>query len=251
VGLGANRVRIFVMGGAAYRSRLARSGGVCYSVGREALEGLFQAIEFEGNIDISVCGSDTMKLAIDDLKGSSETFRYSIERGWWDERFADVGASGILLVGEPVIEIRARVRGENVGLKGELEGMLDAECGRCTRRYRQVLRDSFRLILAPLGDGETPADPEGVHALERSGMCLGEDLEAGWYRGPEIELGEFFVEIISLAIPVQPLCDDECPGLCPACGISRSEQKCNCEDSKPASPFAVLAALREKTEGSS
>jgi uncharacterized protein len=239
------------MGGAAYRSRLARSGGVCYSVGREALEGLFQAIEFEGNIDISACGSDTMKLAIDGLKGSSETFRYSIERGWWDERFADVEASGILLVGEPVIEIRARVRGENVGLKGELEGMLDAECGRCTRRYRQVLRDSFRLILAPLGDGETPADPEGVHALERSGMCLGEDLEAGWYRGPEIELGEFFVEIISLAIPVQPLCDDECPGLCPACGISRSEQKCNCEDSKPASPFAVLAALREKTEGSS
>jgi uncharacterized protein len=239
------------MGGAAYRSRLARSGGVCYSVGREALEGLFQAIEFEGNIDISACGSDTMKLAIDGLKGSSETFRYSIERGWWDERFADVEASGILLVGEPVIEIRARVRGENVGLKGELEGMLDAECGRCTRRYRQVLRDSFRLILAPLGDGEMPADPEGVHALERSGMCLGEDLEAGWYRGPEIELGEFFVEIISLAIPVQPLCDDECPGLCPACGISRSEQKCNCEDSKPASPFAVLAALREKTEGSS
>jgi uncharacterized protein len=239
------------MGGAAYRRLLARSGGVCYSVGREVRERLFQAIEFERYIDISASGFDTMKLPIDGLKGSSEAFRYSIGRRWWDERFADVEASGIRLVGEPVIEIQARVRSENVRLKGELEGMLDAECGRCTRRYRQTLQDSFRLVLAPLGEGDVPADPEGVHALERSGMCLGEDLEAGWYRGPEIELGEFFVEIISLAIPVQPLCDDECPGLCPVCGISRSEQKCNCEDRKPASPFAALAALREKAEGSS
>jgi uncharacterized protein len=239
------------MGGAAYRSLLARLGGFCYSVGRKVPDKILQVSDFERKLRIPRSEFAAMKLPVDSLTGSSEVFDYAIDRGWWGERFSDVEASGILLVGEPRIEIRARARAESVHIRGEFEGMFDAECGRCTRRYRHVLQDSFCLVLAPLGEEDRPPDPEGARALEGSGMCLGEDLEAGWYRGSEIELDEFFVEIISLAIPVQPLCDDECPGLCPACGISRSEQTCACEGRKPASPFAALAALREKAEGSS
>jgi len=192
-----------------------------------------------------------VKLPVEHLKKSPDAFRFVIDRGWWSERFADIEDSGARLAEEPAIEIRARTAGESVHLEGEFRGMLDAECGRCTRRYRHALRDSFRLVLAPLGDGETPPDPEGLQDLERSGMCLGKDLETGWYRGPEIELDAFFVEIISLEIPMQPLCRDECPGLCPVCGSNRTENNCNCDEMKPSSPFAALAALKEKTEGSS
>ncbi|MCS5637947.1 MAG: DUF177 domain-containing protein [Myxococcota bacterium] len=191
-----------------------------------------------------------MKLPLDGLGKSPEVFVFRVERAWWEARFSDLEASGIHLLGEPTLETRAHALGENVHVEGELSGSLDAECARCTRRYRHALRDSFRLILAPLGEADEPDDPEGALALAGSGLWLGEDLETGRYRGSEIELDGFFAEVISLAIPMQPLCDSECPGLCPVCGTDLSQENCSCEDTKPDSPFAALAALRGGREGS-
>ncbi|MDE0884647.1 MAG: YceD family protein [Myxococcota bacterium] len=189
---------------------------------------------------------------MDQLKEAPEAFRYPVERDWWAEHFADVEASGAQLVGEPEIRLAARVAAENVHIEGDLEGILDAECARCAKRYRHALQDSFQLVLAPLDEEVGPSDEEGRAALERSGMCLGEDLESGWYRGGEIDLGDFLTEVVSLSIPIQPLCRDDCPGLCPICGIDRTEKNCICEEeTKPASPFAALAVLKEKREGSS
>ena len=192
-----------------------------------------------------------MKLLLDGLGRSPELFVFRVTQDWWEARFADVEASGVCLVGEPVIETRAHAAGENVHIEGELNGSLDAECARCTKRYGHALQESFRLLLAPLGEAGEPDDPEGVVALAKSGLWLGEDLETGRYRGSEIDLDGFFAEVISLEIPMQPLCDVECPGLCPVCGTDRSQKKCSCEDTKPDSPFAALAALKGGSEGSS
>ena len=192
-----------------------------------------------------------MKLNVERLKDAPETFHFRIAGGWWAERFGDLEGEGTQLVGEPSIDLRAHAMGEKVHIEGELAGMLDAQCARCTKRYRHALRDSFRLVLEPVGEARRPTDPEGMHALDRSGLCLGEDLETGWYRGAEVELDALFSELISLEIPVQPLCNDECAGLCPVCGIDRSEESCDCADTETTSPFAALAALREKGQGSS
>jgi uncharacterized protein len=75
-------------------------------------------------------------------------------------------------------------------------------------------------------------------------MCLGEESETGWFRGEEIDLGAFVLEAISLSLPVQPLCREDCPGLCPRCGAELARGACGCEDRKPESPFAVLSTLR-------
>jgi uncharacterized protein len=84
-------------------------------------------------------------------------------------------------------------------------------------------------------------------------MCLGDDLEFGWYRGQEINLDAFFTELISLALPLQPLCDGGCKGICPRCGVDRNRVDCDCEEElRPPSPFAALAALQvggEETGG--
>jgi len=192
-----------------------------------------------------------MKLLLEGLGRSPERFAYRVARDWWDARFADLEGSGIGLVGEPMIEARVHAVGENVHIEGDLEGSLEAECARCTKRYRHALQESFRLLLAPLGEGDEPDDPEGLLALEKSGLWLGEDLETGRYRGSEIELDGFFAEVISLEIPMQPLCDSECSGLCPMCGVDRNQENCSCEDTKPESPFAALAALKGGPEGSS
>jgi uncharacterized protein len=147
------------------------------------------------------------------------------------------------------IDVRAHKMGEDLYLDGELEGALDLECGRCLARYRHQLREGFRLVLEPAGV-RTPADPEASAALTRDGLCLGDDFETGWYRGGEIRLDSVCLEVISLALPVKPLCREDCAGLCARCGASLAQGACGCEQIAQESPFAVLAALRDDHKGS-
>jgi len=83
-----------------------------------------------------------------------------------------------------------------------------------------------------------------------------------------IQLDDFLGEVIALAMPIQPLCDEGCLGICSHCGLDkrgldkRGLDKrgvgvnhagpmpepgpvCDCEDAKIESPFAVLARLRD------
>ena len=138
--------------------------------------------------------------------------------------------------------------GEDLYLEGSVEGRLELECGRCLARYGHRLREPFRLVLEPAGS-RRPADPEGAEALERDGVCLGEEIEVGWYRGTEIDLGAVLFEVVALALPVKPLCRDECAGLCSRCGVDLNLGPCGCPEIETGSPFAVLKALREGDTG--
>jgi uncharacterized protein len=98
-------------------------------------------------------------------------------------------------------------------------------------------------VLEPAAE-RVPADPEGAAALARDGICLSDELEAGWFRGSVIDLGPWFRELLALALPVQPLCREDCRGLCPRCGADRNEESCGCTEVKAGSPFEVLSRLK-------
>jgi uncharacterized protein len=99
-------------------------------------------------------------------------------------------------------------------------------------------------VLEPAGT-RVPGDPEAAQALARDGLCVGDELETGWYRGSEVQLDSVCFELISLALPVQPLCREDCAGLCPRCGADRNTTSCDCDaQPRPDSPFAALASLR-------
>lgn len=190
-----------------------------------------------------------MKLLVDRLTATPARFDFEASPEWWQEQVID-GRDLDCAVDEPFrIRVDAYVVGEDVLLAGHLAGSMEVECGRCLQRYRHRLSEDFRLLLEPAG-GREPADPECARALARDGMSLGDDLGVGWYQGSEIVLDAFFTELISLALPLQPLCKEDCKGLCPQCGVDRNRERCGCaEEVKPPSPFAVLAALRKEGPG--
>jgi uncharacterized protein len=184
-----------------------------------------------------------MKLLVDRLTDQPSALDFEILPSWWHARTGPA-AEHVFDLDEPLrLTLRARSMGEDLLLEGEIAGTAASECSRCVARYRHALRDSFRLVLEPAGD-RVPADPEGARALAKEGLCLGEEIDAGWYRGPEITLDGFVAELVALSIPIQPLCREDCAGLCPTCGIDRNESECACGESKADSPFSVLAALR-------
>ena len=44
-----------------------------------------------------------------------------------------------------------------------------------------------------------------------------------------IDLGEVMREQFYLALPMKPLCREDCQGLCPVCGINRNRETCTCQ----------------------
>jgi uncharacterized protein len=190
-----------------------------------------------------------MKIRVERLTPTPTEFRSKADPGWLANTVIGPEAAPEALE-EPVeLHGHAHTLGMDLLFEGVAEGVLGLECSRCLARYRHDLREQFRLILEPAGDRE-PADPEAAEALSKDGICLGDEIEAGWYRGDEIDLESFFQEVVSLALPVKPLCDEECAGLCAHCGANLGEQDCGCGDVKPDSPFAVLAALKNEPGGS-
>lgn len=189
-----------------------------------------------------------MKLLVDRITDEASEHAFEPDPAWWEQATSAIGELAEADRESFRLGVRTHRMGEDLYLEGRVEGQLGLGCSRCLARYVHALHEDFRLVLEP-AEGAVPAEPEAARALERDGLALGDDLEAGWYRGPEIELGELLREVVALAVPVQPLCKDDCRGLCPRCGVDRNLEVCACQEARPDSPFAVLEVLRGGLDG--
>ena len=64
---------------------------------------------------------------------------------------------------------------------------------------------------------------EGERELEE------DDLTTAFYEHDEIDLDHLMREQFHLALPMKPLCREDCKGLCPRCGANRNTTTCTCE----------------------
>jgi len=193
------------------------------------------------------------RIQVERLTSRKERFDFEVAPGWWAAREPSNEPTDVEVERPFRFELEASRASDDVLIEGDLAGEVGLECSRCGKRYPHALREPYRLVLKPLssgglcqGDGALP-DPEGEKGLAENGVCLEEDLEVGSYRGAVVGLDDFFGEVIALAMPIQPLCDEDCPGLCAHCGASQ-DAGCDCEDEKIESPFSALAGLKAQLE---
>jgi uncharacterized protein len=66
------------------------------------------------------------------------------------------------------------------------------------------------------------------------------------YRDESIDLGHVVLEQFVLALPMKPLCQDECRGLCPVCGANRNREACECKQEWIDPRLAALADLKKQ-----
>jgi uncharacterized protein len=187
------------------------------------------------------------KIQIDRLEEKVQAFRFLASQSWWRSREEGSDSRATEIVNGFAFQLDVTRKVDDILISGHLEADVILECSRCARRYSHALRDPFRLALEP-AKGREPTDLEGVQGLAVNGIWLGEDLEAGWFRGPNIGLDDFFGEVIAMAMPLQPVCSESCPGICSHCGADLAKTQCDCVDERIESPFAVLAKLKGVTE---
>lgn len=80
-------------------------------------------------------------------------------------------------------------------------------------------------------------------AVEDTELILPDDLQ--------IDLQPLFRDYLTLEIPISPVCQPDCKGLCPICGENRNRTVCD-HDEEPGDPrLAVLKSLLDDEASSS
>jgi uncharacterized protein len=119
-------------------------------------------------------------------------------------------------------------------VRGKVHAMLGLRCARCLKEFTYPLSSTFDLSLHP----EKEARGQGEVELED------EDMEAIYFEGGEIHLSEMAYEQIFLDVPYQPLCREDCRGLCPRCGRDLNQSLCGCAKEELESGFSGLQKMK-------
>jgi len=153
----------------------------------------------------------------------------------------------VRIPGGLAMALNAVSAGTTVHVTGTLRGTARRQCVRCLNEYDDALW--LPIVGEYHQDTALKSRPAGREPAERSDEDEGDDNYI--YTGEVIELGEMLREQVLLATPMQPLCREECQGLCPVCGQDLNVRRCECREEQIPSPFNVLKKLRETTPNTS
>ena len=107
--------------------------------------------------------------------------------------------------GAPIeLELRLESVMEGVLVSGTATVPVEGECGRCLTDFQDTVTvDIQELYAYPDSTSDVTSEEDEVSRLH----------------GDFIDLEPALRDAVVLALPVNPLCRDDCPGLCPDCGV--------------------------------
>ena len=133
--------------------------------------------------------------------------------------------------GSPVeVDLRLEAVMEGVLVTGTVSAGLEGECVRC---------------LEPIRDG-VEVDLQELFVYEESDTASDEeDTGASRLEGDLLDLEPLLRDAVVLSLPFQPLCQDDCPGLCTECGARLADDPGHQHDERIDPRWAALAELTQ------
>jgi uncharacterized protein len=127
--------------------------------------------------------------------------------------------------------------GKDILLTGRAETLVEMQCSRCLTEFAVSRGIDVNLVVRSRGTG-------GLGASEERESAADEYL----FDGEEFDPGEIVVQELLLDAPMKPLCNDDCPGLCPTCGAVKGSPECTCATGESVDPrWEALTRLKPKT----
>ena len=132
--------------------------------------------------------------------------------------------------GSPVeLDLRLEAVMEGVLVTGTAHASLVGECVRC---------------LEPISD-EIEVGFQELYVYEDHALPPGEeDDEVSTLRDDLVDLEPLLRDAVVLALPFQPVCQDDCPGLCPDCGARLADDPDHTHEESTDPRWAALSELR-------
>ena len=131
-------------------------------------------------------------------------------------------------------ELRLEAVMEGVLVTGEAQADLVGECARCLEEIRdEIVADLQELFVY---------DDEKHHAADD------EDSNVSRLEGDLLDLEPLLRDAVVLSLPFQPLCRDDCPGLCIECGARLADDPEHQHDEAIDPRWSALQGLAHQTE---
>jgi uncharacterized protein len=170
-----------------------------------------------------------MLLDLNRLHGPGEHFERTFQPSAFDPQDDDYR------VAAPAdVSLDVRTLGDGAyGVTGRVSTRLQVECSRCLEPFEVPVDASFDLRYVPYrqnaGEGEREVGED--------------DLATAYHREGMLDLIELLREQFVLALPMKPLCRDQCRGLCPQCGTNLNKMQCDCAPTWEDPRLAPLKSL--------
>jgi uncharacterized protein len=138
------------------------------------------------------------------------------------------------------VPTEARLRIEKLDAEvivtGNLLSELSLQCSRCLKDFSREFSLPVHLVYHPLEEFAGEDTYEVRH----------EELDMDFYSGEELDLSSLIREQVLLNMPMKPLCDESCRGICPVCGKNLNIESCTCDKTKTDARFEELRKLLQK-----
>ncbi|MBN1596165.1 DUF177 domain-containing protein [candidate division FCPU426 bacterium] len=141
---------------------------------------------------------------------------------------------------EGPVDVKMRIQrmGEKVIARGVAATRVRMRCARCLNDFEREIHCGIFLLALP-------ARPPDVPAARRKREEEKNDAALVYYYGEQLDLLPEIESAFILALPMKPLCREDCPGLCSRCGRRLVDGPCLCRDAGSQGPFAILKKLRK------
>lgn len=129
---------------------------------------------------------------------------------------------------------------KSVWVSAKLFSAIDSECGRCLTPFSHPvhleIEEEFVATLNPKTGAKTPPPND-----DDKDYCLIDENHI-------LDLTGTVREYAIMALPMKPLCDSRCAGICSNCGTNLNEHSCSCEIPKDARWGPLLELMSARVE---
>ncbi len=135
---------------------------------------------------------------------------------------------GIDAKGIAYIDLENTDYGINISIN--FEGEVFLTCSRCAENYTKNQVINHQIVLAKSDEGlEIDDETDEMNIVDLNQSTL--------------DVHELLRQLLIESQGMRPLCDEDCKGLCPTCGINLNYEECNCEVADVDPRWAKLKSL--------
>jgi len=117
---------------------------------------------------------------------------------------------------------------DRIDVRLDIETAVEFSCSRCGEQMTQKICASADMTLFP--------------ESKKTGSSEEDATDLRFYT-EEINLRCMVRDTFCLALPLAPLCREDCKGLCPSCGTNLNASGCDCDKQSIPSPFEELRRM--------
>lgn len=169
---------------------------------------------------------------LNDIDSAGVQLHAELAPDQFTEALADVGVDAARCAVS--LDAQLSKQKETVLCSGQLRGALVLPCQRCLEPAKVNVDVPLHTVFT-----EAPADVDVTDAADDA-----DDVDYAHHDGETVDLWPTVREQLILTVPMTVLCQEDCRGLCPSCGVDRNTTSCDCQPAPTLSAFSALRSVK-------